>query len=147
MQPLDTHIGANLSQLRGAMTQKDLAERMRQLGHKWSQATVWSVEKGERPLRLTEALSLVGVLNTQISVLVADPNAVAVNRRAELERLQTEIERLTFESEKKRSASQGLEHELGVLAGEVSQIDMRLARLVTRRNLLAHQESPPDGFD
>ncbi len=98
-------------------------------------------------MRLTEALSLVGVLNTQISVLVADPNAVAVNRRAELERLQTEIERLTFESEKKRSASQGLEHELGVLAGEVSQIDMRLARLVTRRNLLAHQESPPDGFD
>lgn len=40
------------------MSQQDLAAAMRQRGYKWSQATVWSVEAGERPLRYTESLEL-----------------------------------------------------------------------------------------
>lgn len=40
------------------MSQKELANRMRKHGFKWSQATVWAIEKGERPLRLTESMSL-----------------------------------------------------------------------------------------
>lgn len=44
------------------MSQQDLAETMRKEGFKWSQATVWSVEKGERPLRLSEAIALTRVL-------------------------------------------------------------------------------------
>lgn len=44
------------------MSQKDLAERMRERGWKWSQATVWSIEKGERPLRLAEAEDVSAVL-------------------------------------------------------------------------------------
>jgi hypothetical protein len=35
---------------------------MRERGWKWSQATVWSVERGDRPLRLAEAEDLAGVL-------------------------------------------------------------------------------------
>lgn len=37
------------------MSQQDLANSMRASGFKWAQATVWNVESGDRPLRLTEA--------------------------------------------------------------------------------------------
>lgn len=47
------------------MSQKDLAIAMRERGHKWSQATVWNVERGERPLRLSEATALADVLELQ----------------------------------------------------------------------------------
>lgn len=36
---------------------------MKDLGWKWSQATVWSIEKGERPLRVAEAQDLIEILN------------------------------------------------------------------------------------
>ena len=62
MLTTDEQIGRNLSRFRGEMSQKDLAEKMRSMGWKWSQATVWSVEKGERPLRLAEAASLSEIL-------------------------------------------------------------------------------------
>lgn len=58
----DQHVGGNISKFRGAMSQQDLAEAMRKDGFKWSQATVWSIEKGERPLRLSEAIALTRIL-------------------------------------------------------------------------------------
>lgn len=61
----DKQIGQNLARLRGAMSQKDLAVAMRERGHKWAQATVWNVERGERPLRLVEATALADVLELQ----------------------------------------------------------------------------------
>ncbi|WP_137652729.1 helix-turn-helix transcriptional regulator [Bifidobacterium moukalabense] len=60
----DAKIGENLLHLRGAMSQDALAEKMRSRGHKWSKATVWSVEKGERPLKLSEAMDLCSILST-----------------------------------------------------------------------------------
>ena len=70
----DKQIGRNLAMFRASTTQQALATTMRKLGHKWSQATVWSVEKGDRPLRLTEADSLAQIFKIQIAAL-ADPNA------------------------------------------------------------------------
>lgn len=61
----DKQIGQNLARLRGAMSQKDLAVAMRKRGHKWAQATVWNVERGERPLRLSEATAIADVLGLQ----------------------------------------------------------------------------------
>jgi hypothetical protein len=44
---------------------------MRSAGYKWSQATVWSVEKGERrPLRLAEAVDLAQIFDRDVSVLL-----------------------------------------------------------------------------
>lgn len=40
------------------LSQTELADKMRAAGFKWSQATVWSVESGERPLRLSEAIAV-----------------------------------------------------------------------------------------
>lgn len=54
----DAIIGRNLARLRSrkSITQEDLAARMRRrYSYKWSKATVWSIERGERPLKLAEA--------------------------------------------------------------------------------------------
>lgn len=69
----DEQIGANLIRIRHGMSQKDLADAMRARGFKWSQATVWAVEKGERPLRLTEAEGLGAVLGINPDLLLATP--------------------------------------------------------------------------
>jgi hypothetical protein len=60
----DRHIGQTMAILRGDKTQQAVADEMRQRGWRWSQATVWSVEKGDRPLRLAEAEDLAAVLRT-----------------------------------------------------------------------------------
>lgn len=59
----DELIGRNLARMRADRPQSEIAAAMRERGYKWSQATVWAVEKGERPLRLTEAADLSKVLD------------------------------------------------------------------------------------
>lgn len=73
----DAVIGQNSARLRGAMSQKALAERMKDRGWKWVQSTVASVEKGERPLRLREAADLASILGCSIEDLMNPPAAVA----------------------------------------------------------------------
>jgi transcriptional regulator with XRE-family HTH domain len=68
----DVRIGQNLERMRGAMSQRDLAEAMRQFGYRWSQATVWSVEKGERPLRLTEAEDIATIFGKSVFDLLSE---------------------------------------------------------------------------
>lgn len=68
----DKEIGENVASLREgrSMSQKELGEHMRSRGHRWSQATVWAVEQGERPLKLTEGLDLAEVLGETLDGLV-----------------------------------------------------------------------------
>lgn len=61
----DELIGRNVALYRGDKSQKAVADAMRARGWKWSQATVWSIEKGERPLRLAEADDLGRILDVQ----------------------------------------------------------------------------------
>lgn len=78
---MDRTIGENVVTLRGEMSQKALADAMRERGHKWSQATVWAVEKGDRPLKLTEANDLAGVLGTDVyHPLTQPPRALSLYR-------------------------------------------------------------------
>ncbi|MDK6348701.1 helix-turn-helix domain-containing protein [Bifidobacterium scardovii] len=62
----DEQIGQNLVSIRGNMSQADLALQMRERGYKWSAATVWAIEKGERPLKLTEATDVVNILGVDL---------------------------------------------------------------------------------
>lgn len=55
------------------MTQTALANAMKDLGHKWSQPTVVAIEKGERPLRLSEARDIAVVLGIEIADLIKSP--------------------------------------------------------------------------
>ncbi|QYF98103.1 hypothetical protein [Microbacterium sp. PAMC21962] len=73
----DEQVGRNLAALRGTVSQKDLAAAMRELGFKWSQATVWSIEKGERPLRLVEAQALGVALGKSNAWLLVSSNAAS----------------------------------------------------------------------
>lgn len=67
--------------MRGKSSQKELADWMRQRGFKWSQATVWSIEKGERPLRLSEAEAVADIYGADVSSLLRGTSVV----RAEAE--------------------------------------------------------------
>ena len=58
------------------MSQQALGDAMRELGHKWSQATVWSVEKGERPLRFAEAADLAAQLDVRMDDLYSEVGAL-----------------------------------------------------------------------
>lgn len=72
----DEQIGKNVARFRGDLSQVDLAKAMRAQGFKWSQATVWAVEKGERPMRLTEAEALSGILDTSPHLLTQSSERV-----------------------------------------------------------------------
>jgi transcriptional regulator with XRE-family HTH domain len=96
MSERDALIGRNVARLRGGRTQKELAEAMRERGHKWSQATVWSVEQGERPLRLTEADDLVQVLGHPFVTLSApDSETLGWAMLRELRAAERDIEQAT----------------------------------------------------
>lgn len=70
----DELIGQAVMRLRQSrnLTQQSIADLMRERGFRWSQATVWSVESGERPLRLHEAFALTDGLEADINELRSD---------------------------------------------------------------------------
>lgn len=70
----DKQIGLNLQRIReeAGLSQKQLAAAVKKAGPRWSQTTVWAVEAGERPLRLTEALLLGNILEVNYHSLVRD---------------------------------------------------------------------------
>lgn len=65
---MDRLIGENAGRARveKGLSQEAVAEGMRERNaeHRWSQATVWSVEKGDRALKASEILDLCRVLGT-----------------------------------------------------------------------------------
>lgn len=109
----DEQIGANLIRIRNGMSQKDLADAMRVRGFKWSQATVWAVEKGERPLRLTEAEGLGVVLRINPDLLLATPDELDLH--ADVVDLANLLE------------------EIAELAGVAFDAQLRLARAIDDR--------------
>ncbi|PUB26799.1 helix-turn-helix protein [Promicromonospora sp. AC04] len=76
----DIHIGKNLTSRRGVRSQQALARAMRNRGWKWSQATASAIEKGERPLKLAEAIDLADELNVRLEDLIQEPEQAAASR-------------------------------------------------------------------
>ncbi|MDV2979022.1 UNVERIFIED_CONTAM: helix-turn-helix transcriptional regulator [Actinomycetes bacterium ARC8] len=72
MSAIDEVVGANIARFRGEMSQSEVAKKMVSHGFKWSQTTVWEVEKGKRALKFAEALDLAKVLGVTISDLGRD---------------------------------------------------------------------------
>jgi len=69
VDPRDERVGRAVVSARGARSQQEVADLMKNRGWKWSQATVWSVESGRRPLRFLEALDLAEVLGVRVEDL------------------------------------------------------------------------------
>ena len=78
----DINVGKNLTRYRGSHSQQAIADAMRERGWKWSQATMWSIEKGDRPVRLVEAADLAVVLQISIEDLLARPSVAQAARDA-----------------------------------------------------------------
>lgn len=77
-------VGRTVAALRGPRSQQAVADAMQARGHKkWSQSTVWSVEKGSRPLRLTEAADLARVLDVDVKAFLEDSSSTVVARQLE----------------------------------------------------------------
>jgi transcriptional regulator with XRE-family HTH domain len=59
-QDIDQNIAANLRTYRdaGNISQDELAQRMADRGFGFSQATVWKIESGQRPVRASELIAL-----------------------------------------------------------------------------------------
>jgi hypothetical protein len=68
----DLAIGKRVKAARGSTEQAVLAKHMKDLGYKWSQATVWAVESGKRTLKLAEARDLSMLLGISILDLLED---------------------------------------------------------------------------
>lgn len=63
MAEINRDIGANLAKMRGRTTQDQLARMMQQRGYSWTKMTVYNIERGERPIRLNEAVDVLKCLN------------------------------------------------------------------------------------
>lgn len=74
----DLKIGANIAHWRGEESQQSIADAMREKGWKWSQATMWALEKGERSLKLAEASDLAEILHIQVEQLLSPQGATAL---------------------------------------------------------------------
>ncbi|GAB2843448.1 helix-turn-helix domain-containing protein [Microbacterium insulae] len=95
----DVEIGRNLARIRGALSQKDLADAMRARGFRWSQATVWAVEKGERPLRLSEAEAVGRILDVHHAILLSTSEQIDFTHRfREFTDVLDSIEQLAYDS-------------------------------------------------
>lgn len=89
MNDRDVQVGRNIAAYRAGRSQQWLADAMRSFGWKWSQATVWAVEKGERPLRLSEALDvamLLGMHSDQLHALLYSSPEVELSQAADATR-------------------------------------------------------------
>lgn len=131
IEKADQRIGAAVRAVRGEMSQQDLAEKMRAAGWKWTQATVWSVESGKRPLRLAEARTLAELLRTDLSRLLKD-DTQALGSTVGLEKATA---RLTRSFDELQSAR-------GSFEDSRSTLEQRLDRA---RQLYQHSKDPdPD---
>ena len=61
---IDQNIAANLRTYReaGSVSQEELAQRMASRGFGFSQATIWKIESGQRPVRASELVALADCL-------------------------------------------------------------------------------------
>jgi transcriptional regulator with XRE-family HTH domain len=73
---IDQHIAANLRTYREAenISQEDLAQRMADRGFGFSQATIWKIESGQRPVKASELIALADSLgDVTVASLTGEP--------------------------------------------------------------------------
>lgn len=98
----DKRVGRNIVHFRDGMSQQDLAIKMRQRGFRWSQATIWSVEKGERPVRLSEVAALSEILDKPTDSFFLEEHAM------------NQVDSIAMALEKLLDAQQWLEYSLKI---------------------------------
>ena len=161
MSDHDELIGRNLARLRQGMSQTDLAKRMRDKGHKWTQPTVVAIEKGERPLRMSEAIDASNALGADLEDLVEYPASLDFYRdqvRAEEAESQMLTWGLVYEFRLRdlaRSAaryaretgSNAMEEELALMGVDVSSKPDQLTNAQSSiERFVAHVNAGPEAW-
>lgn len=83
---IDQNIAANLRIYReaGSISQDELAQRMTDRGFGFSQATIWKIESGQRPVRASELVALADSLGVMsVTSLTHEPDAARHQVRLE----------------------------------------------------------------
>ena len=83
---IDQNIAANLRIYReaGSISQDELAQRMTDRGFGFSQATIWKIESGQRPVRASELVALADSLGVMsVTSLTHKPDAARHQVRLE----------------------------------------------------------------
>jgi hypothetical protein len=115
------------------MSQEQVSEEMRRLGHPWHQTTVAKTEVAGRPLRLNELTDLARILRVRASHLAATDTDMkmemvqndVVAHSGHVARLQAEIDELTVRLAEKKETLERMRK----LLGESQQEFDRLIRL------------------
>jgi transcriptional regulator with XRE-family HTH domain len=78
-QDIDQNIAANLRTYReaGSISQDELAQRMADRGFGFSQATIWKIERRQRPVRASELVALADSLGVVLVTRLTDKPDVA----------------------------------------------------------------------
>ena len=76
---IDQNIAANMRTYReaGNVSQEELAQRMADLGFGFSQATIWKIESGQRPVRASELVALADSLGIMRATSLTDKPDIA----------------------------------------------------------------------
>src|ERR1700750_1558768 len=71
---IDQNIAANLRTCReaGGISQEELAQRMADCGFGFSQATIWKIERGQRPVRASKLVALADSLGVMSATRLTD---------------------------------------------------------------------------
>ncbi|WP_396646192.1 helix-turn-helix transcriptional regulator [Microbacterium sp.] len=119
----DQLIGQNIASMRGELSQQALADAMRAQGFDWAQATVWSVEKGKRPVRLAEAEAVARILRVTVEDLLRVPAmARIIDLDNRLTGVEIRLDEAAREWERLLAQLVTLADEQGVSEGEVEEI-------------------------
>jgi len=102
-------------------SQTELAERMAARGHRWHQATVFKVEDGRRPVRLTEAVALAAVLDVPLTDLIG-PDAPERVARFELASAAQRVKAAQHEVEQWQAELDQASKERDVLAARYNEL-------------------------
>lgn len=126
-------VGANIKVLRAqrGLTQAELAEAMRGLGHSWGQTTAAKTEAADRPLRLNEIADLAQVLGVRIPDLVSSNTDWALRSivstvdmyASQTKRLESDIEELTQQLEAKKQSLEETRKLIEELHAEYSRVN------------------------
>lgn len=84
---VDDNLAINLREHREAraLSQDDLAQRMNERGFSFSQSTIWKIEQGKRPVKISELVALADALDTfNWTTLLFSPGQARHHRDVEL---------------------------------------------------------------
>ena len=156
MAEKDAEIGEAVRLLRGDRTQEDVAATMRERGWKWSQATMWAVEKGTRPLKLAEADALSAVLDVPLWRLLTGEKETSVLRALDrVAEAESDLRHAVFKFHRAQN-SLGVEMRDGLSAGEVSEgtrgraeqrMNVSLDDVVAKGTLIWERTTDPERWE